>query len=74
VRITLGQGPQECVVQVTDDGVGLPTARPASLGLEIVETLVRDDLHGSLAFNSTAEGTQVIVRLPHPEDTEPGGL
>ena len=74
VRITLGQGPQEWVVQVTDDGVGLPVARPASLGLEIVETLVRDDLHGSLTFNSTDDGTQVIVRLPHSEETEPGEL
>jgi two-component system, sensor histidine kinase PdtaS len=74
VRITLGRGPQEWVVEVSDDGVGLPVTRPSSLGLEIVETLVRDDLHGSLAFNSTAEGTQVVVRLPHPDEVTPDEL
>jgi two-component sensor histidine kinase len=46
VCITLGLAPGELLVEVTDDGVGLPAGRPASLGLEIVETLVRDDLHG----------------------------
>jgi signal transduction protein with GAF and PtsI domain len=74
VRIVLGRSLEEWVVEVSDDGVGLPVGRPASLGLEIVETLVRDDLHGSLAFNSTAEGTQVVVRLPHPEETGPDEL
>jgi signal transduction protein with GAF and PtsI domain len=68
VRIMLGRGPQEWIVEVSDDGVGLPDVRPSSLGLEIVETLVRDDLHGSLTFNSTPEGTQVVVRLPHPDE------
>jgi two-component system, sensor histidine kinase PdtaS len=66
VRINLGRGPQEVVVEVSDDGVGLPAGRPASLGLEIVETLVRDDLHGQLSFEDTADGTLVIVRLPQP--------
>jgi signal transduction protein with GAF and PtsI domain len=74
VRIALGRGPAEWVVEVSDDGVGLPVARPSSLGLEIVETLVRDDLHGSLAFTSTAEGTQAVVRLPPPEDAAPDDL
>ena len=74
VRITLGRGPQEWVVEVSDDGVGLPVTRPSSLGLEIVETLVRDDLHGSLTFNSTADGTQVVVRLPHPDEVTPDEL
>jgi len=74
VRIALGRSREEWVVEVSDDGVGLPASRPSSLGLEIVETLVRDDLHGSLTFNSTAEGTQAVVRLPHPEDAAPDEL
>jgi two-component sensor histidine kinase len=52
-------------VEVADDGVGLPKGRPTSLGLEIVETLVRDDLHGRLTFSPAASGTHVIVRVPH---------
>jgi signal transduction protein with GAF and PtsI domain len=65
VRIRLGHGPQADVVEVVDDGVGLAADAPASLGLEIVKTLVREDLRGGLEFRSTAEGTQVVVRLPH---------
>ncbi len=70
VRISLGRGPKEYVVEVGDDGVGLPagTPYPSSLGLEIVATLVKDDLQGQLEFNSTPEGTQVIVRLPQLMD------
>ncbi|MCC6188339.1 MAG: GAF domain-containing protein [Anaerolineales bacterium] len=70
VLITLGQGRGELVVEVGDDGVGLPAGQPQSLGLEIVETLVRDDLHGRLAFNASAAGTHVIVRVPHQPNTE----
>jgi nitrogen-specific signal transduction histidine kinase len=44
------------------------TLHPSSLGLEIVATLVKDDLQGQLEFNSTPEGTQVIVRLPQLMD------
>ena len=60
--------PKEYVVEVTDDGVGLPDAKPTSLGLEIVETLVREDLRGRLSFKSTAHGTEVLVRLPRALD------
>ncbi len=72
VRIGLGRTRREVVVEVTDDGVGLPDTKPSSLGLEIVETLVRDDLHGTLAFKSTPAGTQVTVRLPHEAGQEAG--
>jgi signal transduction protein with GAF and PtsI domain len=70
VRISLGRRPKEYVVEVTDDGVGLPdvTLRATSLGLEIVETLVREDLRGSLSFKSTPHGTEVLVRLPRALD------
>ena len=51
------------IIEVSDDGVGLPQERPASTGLEIVETLVRDDLRGKIAFKSGKRGTQVIIRL-----------
>ncbi len=72
VRITLGQRRGEWVVEVRDDGVGLPADQPASLGLEIVETLVRDDLHGRLSFHSTAAGTHALVRMPQTDPAEAG--
>ena len=64
VTISLGRSPQHFIIEVSDDGVGLPRERPASTGLEIVETLVRDDLRGKLSFKSGQQGTQVIMRLP----------
>jgi two-component sensor histidine kinase len=64
VTISLSRSPQHYIVEVSDDGVGLPQERPSSTGLEIVETLVRDDLRGKLAFKSGKRGTQVIIRLP----------
>ncbi len=72
VRIRLGRGLKEYVVEVADDGVGLPSgaANAPSLGLEIVATLVKEDLGGRLEFNSTADGTQVVVRLPQAAEQD----
>jgi two-component sensor histidine kinase len=64
VTISLSRSPQHFIIEVSDDGVGLPRERPASTGLQIVETLVRDDLRGKLTLKSGRQGTQVIVRLP----------
>jgi two-component sensor histidine kinase len=63
VTISLSRSPHHFIVEVSDDGVGLPRERPASTGLEIVETLVREDLRGKIAFKSGERGTQVIIRL-----------
>jgi signal transduction protein with GAF and PtsI domain len=64
VVISLRRTSRDFVVEVHDDGVGLPRERPASLGLEIVETLVRDDLRGKLTFKSSSMGTSVLITLP----------
>jgi two-component sensor histidine kinase len=64
VTISLGRSPHHFIIEVSDDGVGLPRERPASTGLEIVETLVRDDLRGKLTFKTGKRGTQAIIRLP----------
>jgi two-component system, sensor histidine kinase PdtaS len=64
VTIELSRRAQHFVVEVRDDGAGLPSHRPSNLGLEIVETLVRDDLRGKLAFRSSSKGTLVTITLP----------
>lgn len=64
VIIQLGRRAKEYAVEVSDDGVGLPRERRSSIGLEIVETLVRDDLRGKLTFKSGPAGTRVIITLP----------
>ncbi|NJN55802.1 MAG: ATP-binding protein [Anaerolineae bacterium] len=47
-----------------DDGRGLPSEMIKGLGLELVETLVTDDLHGRIKFQSAASGgTEISIRL-----------
>ena len=65
VDISLGHSPDEVVVIVKDDGVGLPTPHSPRLGLEIAQTLITDDLNGQLKFIRPASGgTEVSIRLP----------
>ena len=53
------------VMEVADDGVGLPEETgsdpAASLGLTIVRTLVQGDLKGRFVMERAAPGTRAIV-------------
>jgi len=64
VTITLAPTPDHHLITVADDGVGLPSEIPSSLGLEIVETLVRDDLKGKLKLKHGKRGAVAEIRLP----------
>jgi len=64
VIITLAPTPDGYLVTVADDGVGLPPEIPSSLGLEIVDTLVRDDLKGKINFKHSQQGALVEIHLP----------
>ncbi len=64
IDISLGRSPEEFIVLVRDNGRGLPLEFRHKLGLEIAETLVRDDLQGKLKFNSPSEGTEISIRIP----------
>jgi two-component sensor histidine kinase len=57
------------VLEVSDDGQGLPRGfilrETESLGLQIVQTLVRDDLKGTFhLINAGERGTRGIVSFP----------
>jgi len=56
-------------LEIVDDGVGLPTdftpAGSSSLGLRLVQSIVRDDLQGTVGFRSEG-GTRVDIRLSAP--------
>jgi two-component sensor histidine kinase len=73
VEISLGRSPDELIILVRDDGVGLPPELPASLGLEIVETLVNEDLHGRIKFNRPPQGTEISIRIPRTIEQDLGG-
>lgn len=69
VIIVLMLGPEALRVEVRDDGVGLPDGfaieRSSDLGLEIVRTLVQDDLKGRIWFTN-AGGARVVITMPRP--------
>jgi two-component sensor histidine kinase len=65
IDISLGHSPEEIIIIVRDNGRGLPKKMKHGLGLEIVETLVKEDLQGRLKFNRPSNGgTEVSLRLP----------
>jgi two-component sensor histidine kinase len=69
VVIVLMLGPEALRVEVRDDGVGLPDGfaleRSSDLGLEIVRTLVQDDLKGRIWFTN-AGGARAVITMPRP--------
>jgi len=64
IDISLGHSPEEFIILVRDNGRGLPASFSPNLGLEITETLVREDLRGRIRFNRLQTGTEVTVRIP----------
>lgn len=64
IDISFGRSPDQLIVIVRDNGHGLPTNYQPGLGLEIVQTLVDDDLRGRLKFNRCQPGTEVTIRMP----------
>lgn len=65
VTVSLGRAPEEMIVLVRDNGVGMPAPLQRHLGLEIVETLVQEDLNGRIRYNRPdTGGTEVSIRIP----------
>jgi len=71
VTVAAQRRPDALVVQVDDDGGGLPAdfalEAGARLGLRIVRTLVEGELQGTLALEPrSAGGTRALLRVPLP--------
>lgn len=68
VVLTLTRDEDSLVVEVRDDGVGLPEGfsldRSKGLGLSIVHALVAGELAGTLEMHNTDSGAQAHVRVP----------
>ena len=58
----------ECLVIVSDNGVGLPEGfnieNSSNLGLQIVRTLTENELKGSIKLSRFGEATQAILQFP----------
>jgi two-component sensor histidine kinase len=67
IQINLNESAEETVIEIIDDGAGFPAGfdleRDSNLGLQIVRTLVKEDLRGDLAFEN---GNGVHARLSFP--------
>ena len=76
VFLTLGHRERELLVEVRDDGRGLPDGfdldSTPSLGLSLVRDLVRSQLEGEIAMESVdvgeGGGTRVTLRIPRRLD------
>jgi two-component system, sensor histidine kinase PdtaS len=72
VTVTLAAGRDALRVEVRDDGVGLPEdfspQRSSDLGLQIVRTLVQDDLKGRFSLTN-AGGVRAVITMPRPAGT-----
>jgi two-component sensor histidine kinase len=68
ILVQLQAGPDESAVIVEDDGIGNTRvgSSPKGLGLQIVETLVSDDLKGSFQLIGSPDGTRAVIRFPSP--------
>ena len=66
IRVQLQATANENVIAVQDDGIGSDKSPGAGkgLGLQIINTLVNDDLKGKFELNLSPEGTQAIIRFP----------
>ena len=68
LTIELQRYSNECVINIFDDGIGLPEGfdltTSSNLGLQIVRTLTENELKGILKLESTATGTQANLRFP----------
>lgn len=64
-------GNQMVKVEVIDDGAGIGPnfmiSDRGNLGLEIVQTLTTNELHGELSFSSHDPGTRVEIAFPEPK-------
>jgi two-component system, sensor histidine kinase PdtaS len=69
IDVRLSENSDCMIIEIADDGVGLPhdfdLATTTSLGLQIVQTLVRDDLRGQLEL---LNGTGVTARISFPKE------
>jgi two-component sensor histidine kinase len=68
IDIAFGETDASVVIEIADDGVGLPAgfdpAATSSLGLRIIQTLIKDDLRGQLVLANREPGAVATVSIP----------
>jgi hypothetical protein len=81
IRILLAQTERDWVVEVADDGVGVPAGTEPeanamasdTLGLKIVRALATEDLKGGFTLRGgDGAGTRAVLTIPRVRDVGPG--
>lgn len=69
LSIDISHTENECIVVVSDNGVGLPMGfdleNSSNLGLQIVRTLTENELKGSIKLTRVGDVTEAALRFPH---------
>lgn len=73
ISISLGHSPDEYIVLVRDNGRGFSEEFKRGLGLEIAETLVREDLQGRMKHNPLVQGSEISIRFPRTGERDKQG-
>ena len=69
ITVSLAQEDHRCTITITDDGQGLRSdfalSKESSLGLQIIQTLVKEDLKGTFELkNVPGRGARAVVSFP----------
>ncbi len=71
IHIRLGKSGSDMKITVMNDGLPLPddfkATKTNNLGLSIVETLVRGDLHGSFTLENSEDKTGILATVLFPQ-------
>lgn len=62
IEVNIQRGSMYSNISIIDNGVGfdMKSARPGSLGFNIVKSIVKDKLHGQINIQSNSKGTKVM--------------
>lgn len=67
LRVEIVRSTRNCEVKIIDDGIGLPTDfnwdQSSNLGLEIVKTLTKNELKGSIQLIRVGSETQAVLKF-----------
>ena len=68
LHISIDRQSKECIIEISDDGVGLPSGfdlnTSSNLGLQIVRTLTENELKGSIELKSEQNSTVAKLKFP----------
>lgn len=68
IRIDCRLSDDSLCMEIEDNGCGLPAGvdfeTSTSIGFSIIQTIVRNDLHGKISIRNTGSGTLASLRIP----------